>query len=139
MFGLIQGKETYLIQCIGYSRVLVILEKWFLDDSKTIGTDDKQKIPNLLIVDGQQRMTSLYAVIRRIEVVRKNYDKEFIKIAFNPIDEKFEVYDAAICKNKSFIPDISVWDEETDLFEISEDYISGLEETKEIEPEEKRQ
>ena len=30
------------------------------------------------------------------------------------------------------------WDEETDLFEISESYISGLEETREIEPEEKK-
>ena len=121
---------------VGY---LLFWKNGFLDDSKTIGTDDKQKIPNLLIVDGQQRMTSLYAVIRRIEVVRKNYDKEFIKIAFNPIDEKFEVHDAAIAKNKSFIPDISVlWDEETDLFEISESYISGLEETREIEPEEKK-
>ena len=86
---------------VGY---LLFWKNGFLDDSKTIGTDSKQKIPNLLIVDGQQRMTSLYAVIRKIEIVRKNYDKEFIKIAFNPIDEKFEVHDAAIARNKSFIP-----------------------------------
>ncbi len=72
---------------------------------------------------------------RKIEVVRKNYDKEFIKIAFNPIDEKFEVHDAAIARNKSFIPDISIlWSQDTDLFEVSENYISGLEETREVEP-----
>lgn len=32
--------------------------------SKAIGTDAKQKVPDLLIVDGQQRLTSLYAVVK---------------------------------------------------------------------------
>ena len=45
---------------------------------KQIGTDNKQKVPSLLIVDGQQRLTSLYAVIKGIEVVRATYEKEQI-------------------------------------------------------------
>ena len=33
--------------------------------NRAIGTDTKQKtIPRLLIVDGQQRLTSLYAVLK---------------------------------------------------------------------------
>src|SRR5262249_56775420 len=31
---------------------------------RQIGTEEKQKIPRLLIVDGQQRLTSLYAVLQ---------------------------------------------------------------------------
>src|SRR3954462_14486417 len=43
------------------------------DDAKTIGVDSKQKAARLLIVDGQQRLTSLYAVIKGIAVVREDH------------------------------------------------------------------
>ena len=36
-------------------------------DHRQIGTDAKQKVARLLIVDGQQRLTSLFAVLRGIE------------------------------------------------------------------------
>ena len=55
-----------------------------VEGSRAIGTDGKQKIPNMLIVDGQQRLTSLYAVIRGVPVVRDDYQSELIEIAFNP-------------------------------------------------------
>jgi uncharacterized protein with ParB-like and HNH nuclease domain len=66
------------------------------DGKRTIGTDTKQKPPRLVIVDGQQRLTSLYAVIKSIPVIRENFESERIQIAFNPLDERFEVTDAAI-------------------------------------------
>ncbi len=69
------------------------------EGNKSIGTLEKQKHPNLLIVDGQQRLTSLYAVLKGKEVLRENYDKTQIVIAFNPIEEKFKEPDAAIRKN----------------------------------------
>jgi len=72
-----------------------------------IGADKKQKTPRLLIVDGQQRLTSLYAVLRGKEVVRKDYSKERIRIAFMPKAGRFEVTDAAIKRDPEFIPDIS--------------------------------
>ena len=118
---------------------LLFWKNGYSDDHKAIGTDTKQRIPNLLIVDGQQRLTSLYAVINNIEVIRKNYDKEYIRIAFNPVENKFEVYDAAIARNKAYLSDISVlWDKDTDLFKIAEEYISGLEEIRELNDEDKR-
>ena len=49
---------------------------------RTIGTDTKQKVARLVIVDGQQRLTSLYAVIKGIPVVRDNYESEQVFIAF---------------------------------------------------------
>ena len=78
-----------------------------LTADRAIGTDAKQKPPRLVIVDGQQRLTSLYAVVKGVPVVRYNYDSEQIRIAFNPLEERFEVHDAAIQRDKSFIPDIS--------------------------------
>lgn len=98
-------------------------------EAKVIGTDQKQKVPRLLIVDGQQRLTSLYAVIKGIPVIRENYNAELIQIAFNPLQEKFEVADAAIHRDKSYIPNISrLWDDKTDLFEIVDRYLENLSE-----------
>lgn len=94
---------------------------------KQIGSERKQKVPNLLIVDGQQRLTSLYAVVKGIPVVRENYQHERIEIAFCPIDDSFEVADAAIRKNPEYIPNISaLWAKGADLFEIVSTYIEKL-------------
>src|SRR3954452_12002286 len=50
---------------------------------KVIGTDGKDETPSLAIVDGQQRLTSLYAVMTGAQVVRADYGKEEIQIAFD--------------------------------------------------------
>jgi len=61
------------------------------DGHRQIGMDTKQKVPRLLIVDGQQRLTSLYAVLKGKPVLRKDYTEQFIQIAFRPKDSQFEV------------------------------------------------
>lgn len=100
---------------------------------KPIGAENKQKAPRLLVVDGQQRLTSLYAIIQGAEIVRNNFKKERIKIAFNPINEKFAVFDAAIARDKSYISDIStVWDKNSTLYSVIENYIKELENDREI-------
>lgn len=122
---------------VGY---LLFWQNGFSEDSRTIGTDSKQKIPRLLIVDGQQRLTSLYAVVKNIPVIREGYDPENIKIAFNPILEKFEVADAAIQRDKAYIPDISrLWSDKTDLFEVVDKYLETLQTSREVDDEEKKQ
>ena len=90
---------------VGY---LLLWQNALTEDAKTIGEENKQKPPRLLIVDGQQRLTSLYAVVRGVAVLRENYTREPIQIAFNPLDEKFEVADAAILRDAAFITSISV-------------------------------
>lgn len=46
---------------------------------RAIGADKKQKnIPRLLIVDGQQRMTSLYAVLKNVPVKHHDYTDQKI-------------------------------------------------------------
>jgi hypothetical protein len=76
--------------------------------SKAIGIGSKVHTdPNRLIVDGQQRLTSLYAVLRGKLVIDKNYRETRLEIAFRPRDGRFEVADAAIRKDPEFIADIS--------------------------------
>ena len=75
--------------------------------ARQIGTEKKQAAPSLLIVDGQQRLTSLYAVITGTAVVGKDYSKRRIRVAFRPNDQTFEVTDAAVENDPEFIPDIS--------------------------------
>lgn len=89
---------------VGY---LLFWENGLSASERTIGSDSKQLSPSLVIVDGQQRLTSLYAVIRGVPVVRTNYKNEHMRIAFNPLEEVFEVTSAAIERDRSFIPDIS--------------------------------
>lgn len=60
-----------------------------------------------IVIDGQQRITALTAAIAGKEVINQNYKKIRIKIAFNPIDEKFEVFNPAIGKDSKFIDDIA--------------------------------
>lgn len=60
-----------------------------------------------ILIDGQQRVTALTAAVLGRPVVNKEYQKETIKIAFNPITEEFEVQNPAILKDASWIPDIA--------------------------------
>lgn len=104
-----------------------------IEGTKGIGTASKQKHPTLLIVDGQQRLTSLYAVVKGQEVIRENYEKANIVIAFNPLEEKFEIPDASIKRNPRYFQNISeLWQDDADLFEITDQFIDRLKQSVEI-------
>lgn len=74
-----------------------------------------------ILIDGQQRVTALTAAILGQYVVNKTYQRVKIKIAFHPIDERFEVQNPAILKDKTWLPDISQAIN-GDLFEIADKY-----------------
>ena len=94
---------------------------------QTIGVDDKQKPPSLVIVDGQQRLTSLYAVLKGVPVKDKNYKDTLIQIAFNPIERRFEVADAAIMRDRTFIPNIShIWNPDIGPIKVINEYVDNL-------------
>lgn len=59
------------------------------------------------IVDGQQRLTSLFAVVKGLPVRDEGYREKRIRIAFNPFTEKFEVWTPAIAKSAHWVEDIS--------------------------------
>lgn len=117
----------------GYPVGYLLLWRNGLADDRAIGTDNKQKPARLVIVDGQQRLTSLYAVVKGVEVVRENYESERISIAFNPLEERFEVSDAAIQRDKSFIPDVSrIWTGGTNIFKVATEYLDALKASREV-------
>lgn len=74
-----------------------------------------------LLIDGQQRITALTAAILGQYVINKNYKRVKIKIAFNPVEEKFEVQNSAILKDKTWLPDIAEAIN-GDLFELASNY-----------------
>ena len=59
-----------------------------------------------VLIDGQQRITALSAALVGQSVVNKEYKKVRIRIAFNPKEERFEVTNPAIEKDKAWIADI---------------------------------
>ena len=76
-----------------------------------------------ILIDGQQRVIALMAALLGSEVVDKNYRLARIRIAFHPIKKQFEVWNTAIHKDVSWIPDISaVFDPRTSLFNLAESY-----------------
>lgn len=91
---------------------------------------DKQgetSIGKKIMIDGQQRVTALMTAIVGMKVLDKDFKEKVHKIAFNPFAEEgespFEVQDAAILKNKRWIPDISVlFNTDFDQFSFIEDF-----------------
>ncbi|WP_288371674.1 DUF262 domain-containing protein [uncultured Algoriphagus sp.] len=77
-----------------------------------------------VLIDGQQRITALTAAILGQYVVDKTYERIKIKIAFNPIEERFEVQNPAIRKDKTWLPDISEAIN-GDLFDIVDSYFEA--------------
>jgi hypothetical protein len=60
-----------------------------------------------VLIDGQQRVTALTAAITGQQVINQDYKQVRIKIAFQPIEERFEVSNPAIAKDKSWFRDIA--------------------------------
>ena len=60
-----------------------------------------------VLIDGQQRITALTAAIVGQRVLNKNYKEVTIRIAFNPLTEKFEVLNKALEKSSEWINNIN--------------------------------
>jgi len=100
---------------------------------RQIGIDTKQKAPRLLIVDGQQRLTALYAVLKGRNIIRSDYTEHSIQIAFRPSDARFEVTDAAIRRDPEFIHNISeLWSSQKTRTRFVKDFIEKLRVSREV-------
>src|SRR5271157_284350 len=60
-----------------------------------------------ILIDGQQRVTALMAALLGHEVLTRDYERKRIRIAFHPVDQKFEVSNPAIEKDDAWISDIA--------------------------------
>lgn len=106
--------------------------------AKSIGVGEKShKVPNLLIVDGQQRLTSLYAVFRGKKVLNEDYAEARIEIAFRPRDGQFDVADATTKKDPEYISNISdIWASGKSSYSLVKEFLKGLREKRDISDEE---
>jgi hypothetical protein len=121
---------------VGY---LLFWENGQANGARTIGTQNRsQHVPSWLIIDGQQRLTSLYAVFRGQPVLDEDYRETRIEIAFRPRDGKFEVAGAAIRRDPEYIPNISDYlASKKAPFTLISEFFKGLEAKRSINDQER--
>ena len=96
-------------------------------DARALGAERPDLRATTLVIDGQQRLTSLYAVMRGADVVGKDGATRKITIAFRPRDGRFEVADAAIRNDPEFLPNVTeLWDGRRVTSQIRRDLINAL-------------
>jgi hypothetical protein len=79
-----------------------------------------------ILIDGQQRVTALMAALLGIEVLTKNYETLRIRIAFHPIEQRFEVSNPAILKDAAWIPDVAaIFSPTAKLLQITKAYVTA--------------
>ena len=111
---------------IGY---LMLWECPALEKKKSIGVDaHSYDSPKEVIIDGQQRLTSLYAVMKGKKVVNANFDKKSIVISYCPLQNKFEVGYSATKKDPEWIYNISDLFTSTNTYKFIGDFINRLSE-----------
>jgi len=101
---------------------------------KKIGVGEKKREPRFLVIDGQQRLTSLYSVIKNSEIINTRFEKFKPKISFHPLEAKFEVWSSAIEKDPFWISDISDFFVKTKdtTYSYINDFLNNLKKKKEI-------
>jgi hypothetical protein len=109
---------------VGY---LLFWENADASSARPIGIGEKaHAAPSRLIVDGQQRLTSLFAVFRGRKVLDEDYRERHIEISFRPRDGKFEVADAAIRRDPEWIPNIStLWASGKSSYTMVKGFLEG--------------
>lgn len=76
-----------------------------------------------ILIDGQQRVTALMASLLAREVLTEDYETVRIRIAFHPIEERFEVANPAIRKDAAWIDDVAtVFAPDAKLMQITRAY-----------------
>lgn len=109
---------------------LMIWECPTYDKTKTIGVLNREGEPKEVIIDGQQRLTSLFSVMKGVKVKDDKYKEREIVISYHPLLNKFEVAYQATKNNKEWIYNITeVFTSST--FTFITKYISNLKHYKE--------
>ncbi len=76
-----------------------------------------------ILIDGQQRITALMAALLGREVLTRDYETLRIRIAFHPMEERFEVSNPAIQKDAAWLPDLAdVFSPDASLTELTDTY-----------------
>ena len=85
---------------------LMFWNQYGSEDSRTIGNEGEHESTHQ-IVDGQQRLTSLFVAVTGRAVVDDDYRTRRIRISFNPLLERFEVAQPALDRSADWVPDVT--------------------------------
>ena len=108
-----------------------------IDKSKQIGlSNHSYASPNESIIDGQQRLTTLYSIITGNQVLDSSFKKRRIVISFNPIkynpgqdvdnlDEALDVGNEAYKKSADWIYDITEIFTTNNLYDLCYKYVTN--------------
>ena len=100
--------------------------------SHPIGTEHHAyPTQNKLIIDGQQRLTSLYSVFRGKEIEDADFHKRRILISFNPLTKTFEVATPALEKSPEWIYSISDVFLRDSQYQTTKEFIEKLTDSRE--------
>jgi hypothetical protein len=96
-------------------------------DARALATEVPGLRATTLVIDGQQRLSSLFAVMRGVDIVGKDGSARRITIAFRPRDGRFEVADAAIRKDPEYLSSVTeLWDGKRSKPQIRRDLLDAL-------------
>lgn len=113
---------------------------WFTDaehGTHQIGREKGKLAPQKLIVDGQQRLTSIYAVLKGQPVMNDEFKVVSIRIAFRPTTGEFEVANATTDKNPEWLSNISdIWAPGTGAYLFTSQFLANLKKSRLLEPHE---
>jgi hypothetical protein len=111
-----------------------------LNSGKSIGTETKTTIARNLVLDGQQRLTSLFTSLLGKPVKNSKYQEVVHKVSFRPSDETFTTPTAVTLRSPEFIDDISVFfRKDKDIYQFKDSYIEKLSQNRELGREERQQ
>lgn len=96
-------------------------------DARALGAERPSLRATTLVIDGQQRLTSLFAVMKGVRIIGKDREERRINIAFRPRDGRFEVADAAIRRDPEFLADATeLWSGTRTKPQIRRDLLNAL-------------
>lgn len=108
--------------------------------TRPIGLDGKTTAPNVVVVDGQQRLTSLYAVFTKTSVLTKDFKEQAIRIAFNPLKEQFDVASASTDNDPEYVSDVSdLLSGDANSFAFITEFLAKLRTERDVTPESESQ
>ncbi len=108
-------------------------------DSHSIGAETDQLAQQKMIVDGQQRLTSLYSVLKGKPIITEDGNEQLIEISFNPITEGFSVKNSSSENNPRYITNVSdIWTSRKGSYDFINEYLDKLSSIQEVSREEER-
>ena len=102
-------------------------------DQHGVGTSEGTAPLATMIVDGQQRLTSLYSVFKGKPVITAENERQLIRISFNPLKEEFSVANAATENDPEWVTSISdIWSGGEGQYSFISGFINELKAHREV-------